>query len=545
MLQEQIETSRSPSTPLSVHISYDRSFGATIENVTLPFVAGVLADLSGQPDPPLPQLKNRQFFEVHREDLDAAVTACAPRLAFTVENRLEPAGSPIDVILHFRSMADFEPAAVATQIPGLLEALGDQRPEALRQLDEVLHATEFQRLEAAWRGLQYLLRSIDSPAGLKVRVLNVAKSELLDALRKVPDLESNDVFRKVYEPYGVFGADPFTVLIGDYAFSNHADDLEILEGMARIAASAHAPFLAAAGAGMFGVASFADLREASNLARILQHADYTRWRSFRDNAESFFAALVVPRMLLRAPYGGTDAYGIRYRESTGSLLWGSSAYALGARLAEAFGRYGWCAAIEGPEGGGLVSGLPTVSRVDSAGNPELEGPMEIPIDDVREKQLTENGFNCLLQWKGTNKAAFFAATTCKSPHRYDDEYPTEWMRMAIRLPYVLAVSRFAHYLKVMMRDWIGSYPTREDCERFLNNWITQYVLEDDEASPEMKARFPLRAARVELNEKPDAFGRHIASAFLRPHFQLADPVKPLRVVMVLPEPCPRNTGERG
>jgi type VI secretion system protein ImpC len=524
--------------PPCVHITYDVEEDGKVKTVELPFVIGVLADLSGQQEPV--RLKDRKFVEVNRGNFEAVVAAWAPRLRLVVANRLERHGDPLKIELQFRSMADFEPEGVARQFTGMAALLEAGHAGAADQLDEILHAPAFQRLEASWRGVRYLVSSADPDASVKVRVFNVTRQELLSDFREAEDLDRNVLFQKVYlEQFGIFGGQPFSVIMGDYEFSNAADDLELLDGLAQVAALAGAPFLAAAGARMFGCADFAELSQKRNLSKIFEGPAYAHWRSFRQSGQAGFVALVLPRILLRLPYGITTspAQAFSYQESmaeTGGAnwLWGNAAFALAARLADAFRRYHWCAAITGPEGG-MMTDLPAFRYRDSNGNPAIEGPMEALFDDVQPKQLWDCGFNCLLQRKGTDQAAFLGLTTCLRPKLYQETGVNTAARLGTLLPYVLAISRFAQYLKVIMRDSARYPSSKEECERRLNEWLRQYVIEDDSASPEVKARFPLREARVKVEKTRDYSG-YQATVSLRPHFQLADPGFPLRMVVELP-----------
>ncbi len=521
----------------SVSITYDREAEPAIEVVELPLVIGVLADLSGQPEPTPPPLEDRKFIDLYPGNFDAVLAACEPRLTFAVSNHLSPESSLLEVGLRFRRLSDFEPEAVARQVPGLLEACVIQRPEASRQLNDILHAPEFQRLEASWRGLRYLLSGVQISASIKVRVLNVSKAELLEDFRSAPSPERSALFRRVYEePFGTFGADPFTILIGDFEFSNEDDDLELLEGIAAVAAAAHAPCLAAASPKMFGVESYPALSGARRLGKLLQQPYHARWRSFRESENAGYAALFLPRILLRVPYGDESApvEAFSYDESVDHLLWGASAYAMGIRIAESFRAHRWFAAIQGPESGGRVVGLPMVTVRDSAGSAVTHGPVEILVDDVLEHEIALAGFNCLLQWKGVNRAAFFTATTCRKPREYLEEEATRFDALAVRIPYVLAAARFAHYTQAMLRDKIGAFRSSEDCERALNAWIQQYVLEGDSATAEDLARLPLRDARIEVGRSPDKPGRYRATVFVRPHFQLPDPGFAIRVTIEMP-----------
>lgn len=513
MAQDNEEANHNRLRPPAVHITYDiRNSDGSLERAELPFVVGVLADLCGEPEEPLPPLARRRFVQIERESLDAVLAHCAPRLSFQAGRRLERNGAPLKVELRFQSMADFGPERVARQVPGLPEALAAGYPGASHQLDEILRTPAFQRLEASWRGLRYLLREIETSASLKVGVLHATKRELLSNFREAAAPNRGAVWQKVCaEPYGQFRGEPFAVLIGDYEFSNDADDLELLEGMARIGAAAHAPFIAAASPRMFGWASFTLMSEAADLTKIWAGEPYTRWRSFREGPESAYAALVLPRMLLRVPYSDDDEHG--------EPLWGNAAYALGARLAEAFRVHHWCAEIQGVERGGLVKGLPTL----------IKGPIEIPIQERLERQLTDSGFTCLVHWKGTDRAVFFTATTCRRPGR-----------LTTRLPYVLAVSRFAQYIKAMLRDRLEAPRSSQECARVLNDWISQYVTADDSLDTERQAKLPLREARIEVEEVPGSPGQFRAIAFLRPHFQLEDTGVAVPVIVELPTAVPRD-----
>jgi type VI secretion system protein ImpC len=446
-------------------------------------------------------------------------------LRFAVPNRLEQHGSPVTVELRFGSMADFEPTGVARQLRGFTELIERGHSGAAEQLDEVLHAPAFQALEATWRGLQYLLGFVDPSGSVKVRVFDAKKQELLADFRE-SEPDNNAVFQKVsLEPYIIFGGEPTSVVIGDYEFSNSPDDLELLDCLADAVAVANAPFLAAASPHMFGCASFAEMHQKRGVGRMFEGPAYTHWRSFRQSPQAGFACLVLPRILLRPPYRATMAPGkaFLYDESDAGL-WGNAAFALGARLADAFRKYHWCGAIEGLDGGGLVTGLPADGK----------GPAEVAIDDVQEKELGDNGFNCLAGGKG-GTAAFFRLTTCLKPKQYVEAAATQAARLSTRLSYVLAVSRFAHYLKALVRDHSPAVTSKDECERLLNQWIKQYVLENPD-SAEDKARFPLRDGRVKVEKAPGTQDLQ-AIVSLRPHFQVADPGLALRVGVSLPPPA--------
>ncbi len=413
------------------------------------------------------------------------------------------------------------------------------------QLNEVMHASEFQKLEGSWRGLKYLLDNSETGTQLKIKVLNVSKKELLRDLQRAPEFDQSAVFKKIYEEeYGVFGGDPFAAVIGDYEFGKHPQDMELLEGMSHVAAAAHAPFLTAAGSDMLNLESFTDLGKPRDLAKIFDTTEYAKWKSFRDSEDSRYVGLCVPHILMRQPYGRdtSPVESFNYEEGVdgtdhSKYLWGNAAYALGTRLTGAFALYGWCAAIRGVEGGGLVEGLPVHNFRTDEGDIAMKCPTEVAITDRREKELADQGFVPLVHCKGTDYAAFFSVQSAQKPRIYDKDEATASARLSAQLPYIMATSRFAHYLKSMMRDKIGSFMSRSQCEMFLNNWIRNYSVDDDNASAPVKARHPLREARVDVMEVPGKPGAYRAIAFLRPHFQLDELSVSLRLVADLPPPA--------
>jgi type VI secretion system protein ImpC len=410
------------------------------------------------------------------------------------------------------------------------------------QLNEILHHRLFQKLEATWRGVRYLVEQSETGVNLKIKLFNVTKKELLRDLQRVPEFDQSQMFKKVYEEeFGVFGGEPFACLIGDYEFSRVPEDVELLERVAQVAAAAHAPFLSAAAPEMLNLESFTQLDVPRDMAKVFDTTEYARWKGFRLSEDSRYVCLTMPRVLMRVPYGRDTkpVDGFNYEEGVSGqdhekYLWGNAAFALGARITNAFARYGWCAAIRGVEGGGLVDSLPCHVFRTEEGDVALKCPTETIITDRREKELADLGFAPLVHCKGTDYAAFFSLQTCQKPKSYDTEQANANARLSAQLPYILAVSRFAHYLKAMMRDKIGSFQSRKDCEVFLNRWIMNYVTPDDTASPAIKAQFPLREARIDVQEVPGKPGVFRAVAFLRPHFQLDELSVSLRLVAELP-----------
>jgi type VI secretion system protein ImpC len=375
--------------------------------------------------------------------------------------------------------------------------------------------------------------------------MNASKKEVLKDLQRAAEFDQSATFKKIYEEeYGVFGGEPFGALIGDYEFTKHPEDIELLDKMSHVAAAAHAPFLTAAGPELLNLDSFSNLGAPRDLSKIFDSTEFVKWKSFRESEDSRYVGLCLPHILMRLPYGADTkpVEGFNYEEAVdgtdhGKYLWGNAAYALGTRLTNSFSQYGWCASIRGVEGGGLVEGLPSHTFRTDEGDVALKCPTEIAITDRREKELADNGFIPLVHCKGTDYAAFFSVQSGQKPKLYNKEAANANARLSTQLPYILAVSRFAHYLKSMMRDKIGSFMSRSQCESFLNTWIQTYVVGDDDASQSVKAKNPLREARVEVVDVPGKPGAYRAVAFLRPHYQLDELSVSLRLVADLPPPA--------
>ena len=411
------------------------------------------------------------------------------------------------------------------------------------QLNEVMHNALFQKLEGSWRGLKFLLDHSETSDKLKIKVMNVSKKELLRDLQRAPEFDQSALFKKVYEEeFGVFGGAPFSALIGDYEFGRGPEEIELLEKVAQVASAAHAPFLTAAAPEMMNMDSFTNIDAPRDMAKIFDSSEYAKWKSFRQSEDSRYVGLCLPHTLMRLPYGkgGITADGFNYEEGVDGTehdkyLWGNAAYSLGTRLTAAHAEYGWCAAIRGVEGGGLVEGLPTHNFTTDSGDVALKCPTESPITDRREKELADLGFIPLVHCKDTDYAAFFSVQSAQKAKLYDKEAANANARLSTQLPYILAMSRFAHYLKAIMRDKIGSFMTRDECQKFLHKWIMQYTIGDDNATQAMKAKFPLREAKVEVVDVPGKPGAYRAVCFLRPHFQLDELSVSLRLVADLPE----------
>jgi type VI secretion system protein ImpC len=416
-----------------------------------------------------------------------------------------------------------------------------------QQLNEVMHHPDLQKLEASWRGLHYLVHQSETGEMMKIRVMNVSKKELLKDMEKASEFDQSTLFKKIYEEeYGMFGGSAYGAFLGDYEFGNSPQDMALLENVAGVAAAAHAPFVSAASSSIFNLDSFTELGTPRDLAKVFQSVEYAKWKSFRNSEDSRYVALALPHILVRLPYGQANepVEGFNYEEDVdgtnhSKYLWGNAAYALGTRLTDAFAKYHWTAAIRGVEGGGLVSGLPVHTFRTDEGDVALKCPTEIAITDRREKELADLGFVPLVHAKGTDYAAFFSLQTSNKPKAYDTDAANANARLSSQLQYILAVSRFAHYLKSIMRDKIGSFMTRKNAEDFLNRWISNYVLLDDDAGPELKARYPLREARIDVTEVRGKPGSYKAVAFLKPHYQLDELTVSLRLVANLPPPAKR------
>lgn len=411
------------------------------------------------------------------------------------------------------------------------------------QLSAVMHAPEFQQLEGTWRGLKYLVDNSETSTNLKIKIFNCTKKDLVRDFKNASDFDQSTVFKKIYEEeYGTFGGAPFANMIGDFEFGRQPEDMYLVEEMSHVAAAAHAPFLAAASPELLGFEDFTELSGPRDLAKIFDTVEYAKWKSFRASEDSRYVGLAMPHVLGRLPYGPDTApvEAFNFTENTTGkehdrYLWMNAAYALGARISDAFAKFGWCAAIRGVEGGGLVEGLPTHTFSTDDGEVALKCPTEIAITDRREKELADLGLVPLVHCKGTDYAAFFSTQSVQKPKEYNTDAANANARLSAQLQYIFAVSRIAHYLKSMMRDKIGSFASRSNVEKFLNTWITQYVLLDDNASQQMKAQMPLREANIEVVEVPGKPGAYKAVAFLRPHYQLDELSVSLRLVAELPK----------
>ena len=411
------------------------------------------------------------------------------------------------------------------------------------QLSEVMHHPEFQKLESTWTGLQYLCKQTSTGANLKIQLFNATKQELVKDFKSAIDFDQSVLFKKVYEEeFGTFGGAPFGTLLGDFEIGRQPEDMFFLEQMSHVAAAAHAPFISAASPEMLGIESFDDLGKPRDLSKVFDTVDYAKWKSYRESEDSRYVGLTLPRFLGRLPYNPKDGItteGFNFVEEVdgadhSKYLWVNTAFAMGARLTAAFENHGWCAAIRGVEGGGLVEDLPTHTFKTDEGEVALKCPTEVAITDRREKELSDLGFIPLVHCKNTDYAAFFGAQSTQKAAKYDSDAANANAVLSAQLQYMFAVCRIAHYMKSMMRDKVGSFTTTQDVERYLHNWLMQYVVDADDASQEMRAQRPLRQAQVEVSEVPGRPGVYRAVAFVRPHFQLDELSVSLRLVAEMP-----------
>ncbi|TWT32842.1 type VI secretion system contractile sheath large subunit [Blastopirellula retiformator] len=411
------------------------------------------------------------------------------------------------------------------------------------QLNEVMHHEKFQTLESTWRGLHYLVHESETGTSLKIRVMNATKHDLLKDLETAVEFDQSAIFKKIYEEeYGQLGGQPYGLLIGDFEFSRRPEDINLLKLMSNVAAAAHAPLISAASPSLFNLDSFSDLPNPRDLAKIFEGATHTSWRSFRDSEDSRYVALTLPHVLGRLPYGEEfkKVEEFNFEEAVDGkdytkYLWMNAAWAYGARITDAFAKYGWFAKVRGVEGGGKVENLPVHTFPTDDGDVAMKCPTEIAISDRREFELSNLGFLPLLHAKNTDYAVFMGAQSCQKPKVYFDDDANANAELSARINFLLCVSRFAHYLKVMARDKIGSNLEVAEAERWLNNWISNYVCDPATAGDETKAKCPLADARVEVREVKGKPGWYEAVAWLRPHFQLETLEASMRLVAEVPK----------
>jgi len=412
------------------------------------------------------------------------------------------------------------------------------------QINAVIHHEDFAKMESAWRGLSYLVNNTQTSESMKIRVMNISKKDLQKMMKKFKGTawDQSPLFKKLYEEeYGTAGGEPYGAIIGDYYFNHTAPDIELLKGIAQIAAAAHAPFIAASDPSIMNLDSWQELANPRDLTKIFSTPEYAAWRSFREMDDSRYVALTMPRVLSRVPYGAdtNPVEGFNFTEDTGAgnsanYNWMNAAYAMGVNINRSFVDYGWCARIRGVESGGIVESLPTHTFPTDDGGVAMKCPTEIAITDRREAELSKNGFLPLIHWKNTDYAVFLGGQTVNKPQEYDNPDATANASLSARLPYIFATCRFAHYLKCIVRDKIGSFKERADMERWLSDWISNYVTSDPNASEDVKAKYPLAEAKVTVDSIEGQPGYYSAKFYLRPHYQLEGLTTSLRLTTKMP-----------
>ena len=426
-------------------------------------------------------------------------------------------------------------------IEGMIAELDKKLSE---QMNAIIHHEDFENLESAWRGLSYLVNNTQTSETLKLRVLNVSKKDLAKTLKKFKGTawDQSPIFKKLYEDeYGTAGGEPYGAIIGDYYFNHSPQDIELLKGVAQIASAAHAPFISSADPSIVNLDSWQDLANPRDISKIFSTPEYAAWRSFRESDDSRYVALTLPRVLSRVPYGANTnpVEGFNFEETTDSgnstkYNWMNAAYAMGVNINRSFADYGWCARIRGVEAGGIVESLPTHTFPTDDGGVAMKCPTEIAITDRREAELSKNGFLPLVHWKNTDYAVFLGGQTVNKPKEYDNPDATANASLSARLPYIFATSRFAHYLKCIVRDKVGSFKERADMKRWLSDWISNYVTSDPSASEEVKAKYPLAEAKVTVEDVEGQPGYYTAKFYLRPHYQLEGLTTSLRLTTKVP-----------
>ncbi|MDR1365338.1 MAG: type VI secretion system contractile sheath large subunit [Holosporales bacterium] len=470
----------------------------------------------------------------------------------------------LDILLHENKMARFpeqEESAVqlliemanellsmsetpqeARIIPYLNRRIMEIDEQITQQVNEIIHHPDFQQLEGSWMGLRYLVMNSETGTRLKIKLMNATLKELRDDLTKAIEFDQSALFKKIYEEeFGTYGGSPYSCIVGDFMFTNHPQDIQFLEHMANLTAAAHAPFISAISPLFFNLDKFEDMPLPRDLSKILESPDYTKWNSFRNMEDSRYVALLLPRILMRLPYGPntlpvaefnfTEDVGIG---DTEKFCWGNPAYALAQRITDAFAKYSWTAAIRGVEGGGKVEGLPSYVFKTMDGDKVVKCPTEVAIADRREKELSDLGFIAMCYCKGTDYAVFFGTQTAQRPKTYNLEDANANASISARITYILAASRFAHYIKVITRDKIGAFLTKENVEQYLNAWLSSYVLLNDDAPADAKAAYPLREGRIDVYDVPGSPGAYKSVIYLRPHFQMEELSASIRLVATLP-----------
>lgn len=397
------------------------------------------------------------------------------------------------------------------------------------QMDEILHNGEFQKLESSWRSLKYLIDKVDFRENTKVEIVNISKQDLIDDFEDAPEIVKSGLYKTVYTAeYGQFGGEPYGLIVGDYEFGPASQDMELLGKLASVATMSHAPFISAASAGFFGLDSFEGLPNLKDLKSIFESPQYIKWQSFRESEDARNIGLTVPHFLLRLPYGNDTKpvkkfnYQEGVAESSKKFLWGNAAYTFASNISKSFAKYRWAANIIGPQGGGTVEDLP-LYQYESMGEIQTKIPTEVLISERREFELSEEGFMALTMRKGSDNAAFFSANSAQKPKFFGNNPEGKQAelnyKLGTQLPYTMIVSRLAHYIKVLQRENIGTWKDRGELEKELNDWIRQYIADQDNPAPGVRSRRPLRKAEITVSDVDGDPGWYRVSMKVQPHFK--------------------------
>ncbi len=412
------------------------------------------------------------------------------------------------------------------------------------QIAEILHHPDFSRLEGVWRGLHYLVKNTETTAQLHIKMMPYKKSEALNDFNNASEFDQSTLYKKIYEyEFGSPGGKPYSLLVGDYEFSHHSEDIQLLRQFAQVAAAAFCPFISAAAPALLGLSAWRELNRPRDLSRLTDGAEHIAWQSFRDSDDARFVYLSLPRALARLPYGQESAPVRSFQceelahleAKTQHYCWMNAAYLLATQMNRAFAKHGWCISIRGTEGGGRVENLPLYTFKDQNGGYDYQCPTEVSITDRREAELSHLGFLPLCHYKNTDYAVFFGAESTQKARLYDKTEATENARISARLPYIMATSRFAHYLKIMSRDKIGAFMEVDEAEDWLNRWILNYVNGNQQSKQELKAKYPLAEAQIKVSEIPGKPGCYQAIAWLRPWLQMEELTTSMRLVAKIPK----------
>ncbi len=425
----------------------------------------------------------------------------------------------------------FQPGRAVEKVNALIcdDMIAELDKKLSQQVDEIMHDSSFQKLESAWRSLKFLVDRTNFRENVRLEILNLSKQDLLDDFNDAPEVVQSGLYKLAYSrEYGQFGGQPYGAIIGNYEFGPGNQDIKVLQNVSAVAAMSHAPFISSAGAQMFGIDDFTKLPDLKDLKSIFEGPQYTKWQAFRESEDSHYVGLTVPHFLLRLPYGAssnpTKSFGYEESVSSGNdkFLWGNAAFAFATRLTDSFAKYRWCANIIGPQGGGTVENL-QLYQYESMGAIQTKIPTEIVITDRKEFELAEEGFIALTMRKGSDNAAFFSAQSCQKPKNFgiskEGKDAELNYKLGTQLPYMFVINRLAHYIKVIQRENIGSFKDRGELEDELNKWIGQYVVEMDNPTASTRARKPLKAAKIVVEDVEGEPGWYRVSMMVKPHFK--------------------------